>query len=193
MHWSSPVQLEQVPPPVPQKVVSLPERQVSPSQHPEQEFWVHSQVPPTHSWPAPQEEQAAPPVPQALSVPVVTQSPCWSQQPLGQEEGPQVGSALSLQVFCSHAWLSPHSWQVVAPLPQAASLSPPRQLPLSSQQPVQLSGPQVTAWQVPPWQLCPSPQVVHWAPPVPQADLLVPGVQVPFWQQPLGQVVASQF
>ena len=63
--------------------------QVTPLQHPVgHEPALQTQAPPLHACPAPQLRHAAPPVPH-VAVPLVWQRPAASQQPFGQELGPQ--------------------------------------------------------------------------------------------------------
>lgn len=72
--------------------------------------------------------------------------------------------------------------QVVPPTPQAVEEVPERQL-LPWQQPLQVAGLQV---HVPPWQVCPVPQVWQATPPVPQAASEGTVMQLPLLsQQPL--------
>jgi len=46
--------------------------------------------------------------------------------------------------------------------------------------------------QAPAWHFSVLLQALHWAPPVPQAVMDVPDLQVLFWQQPVEQMVESQ-
>ena len=56
-----------------------------------------------------------------------------------------------------------------------------------------VTSPQLPTFAVPAaQQTCEPEQVVHVLPVFPQAAVVVPGWQTPFWQQPVGQLVESQ-
>jgi hypothetical protein len=84
-------------------------------------------------------------------------------------------------------------WQLAPALPHTVSVVPVWHVPLVSQQPAQVAGPQgaVThAWFV---QTRPAAQLLQSLPPVPQAVLSVPVWQTPLAsQQPFGQLAELQ-
>ena len=97
-------------------------------------------LPDTHSWVEAQAMQAFPPAPQAGAVFPGAQLPWLSQQPVEQVlESHWV--VRGLQTPLSQTSLSPHCLHACPPVPQLASLGLCTQLPLESQQPVQVPGP----------------------------------------------------
>ncbi len=141
------------------------------------------QVPARQLWPVPQVRHTPPPVPHALVEVPTTQAPLW-QQPVGQVDGPQ-----DWQVPPTHE-LPMHATHEEPRAPHAASVLPAAHWPEAVQHPEgQLDAlhAEAQAWAV---QLWPVPHVWQLAPRVPQALVEVPATQAPFWQQPLGQVVA---
>jgi hypothetical protein len=102
----------------------------------------------------------------------------------------------ALQAGFTHAWLvhvSPaaqtaHAWP---PKPQVAVAFPASQFPELSQQPAQLLGPQVVAWQAPAWHVSLPGQAAQLLPPTPQALGELPGSQLLPEQQP-GQLPGPQ-
>ena len=141
----TPVQLLQAPPPLPHSVVDgvahwdpeqqllgheaalqvqLPKTHACPVAHaapdPQPHFPVAEQV----SAPRPQSTQAAPPAPHALALPT-WHLPAESMQPEQAPHWPLLQLEEAEQI-----------WQAAPPVPQFEGLSPGRQLPLASQQPV---------------------------------------------------------
>jgi len=137
-------------------------------------------------------------VPQAEAVsPVVHWLP--RQQPFGQFEGPQLVTCIS-QIPLVQVKLVGHVWQAPPALPQSVVAAPVWHVPLTSQQPLQLPGPQgVGAQKAPPtgpgpppkiWQVRPAVHVMQLTPPMPQSADVLPAWQTPLpSQQPFGQVV----
>ncbi len=120
---------------------------------------------------------------------VVWQAPLWSQQPLGQVDGPHANPA---HAPSEQVAPEPHVRQTSPSSPQAAVVVPGWQTPLPSQHPLQLSGLQAVGWQTPPRHDA-SKHGVHWAPPPPHAFGSSPGWHAPFSSQhPRGQFCASQ-
>ena len=196
-------------------MLSVPGKQMSPTQHPLQLAAEHAaeplQAPPVPaSTPAPPGEQlcpvaeqsthSSPPVPHVGSrIPSTQMLP--TQQP-EQLAGPQV--VVEVQAPASTLQEVPvlvQSVHVAPPLPQAVGAEPIRQVPPSTppQQPSQtppLPHPVALATHV--W-LVPSQEEPTWsqsmqaAPSVPQAVSPMPRWQAPFSsQQPVGQVDAEQ-
>ena len=150
-----------------------------------------------------QSMQAAPAAAQAVAD-VAVQVAVW-QQPLGH-----TWAVHPLQAPAKHVWSSGQTPQVPPADPQAAAVSPAWQAALASQHPdghdleLHSHAPALHSWPV--WQagpvphrqppslaqaLAPRPQLVHWAPVVPQAAAVVGVTQVwSGWQQPSGQVAA---
>jgi hypothetical protein len=150
--------------------LAVPAWQVLPKQQPVQPVMVlHTQLPPTQSWPAPQgalapqrqapptqlsarlvlqPKQALPPPPQLAVV-----LPGWQEVPLQQPLPHEV--VLHWQEPPTHCW----------PAPQGP-LAPQRQAPLAEQ-------PSATM-----------PQLVQARPLTPHAPEVLPALQMPLWQQP---------
>ena len=142
------------------------------------ELAVQVQTPLAQSCPLAQYRQALPALPHAVRLVLVTHLPPASQQPLQLaalqfvESGvqpPSLQDSVPLQIR-----------QATPPLPQPISDDPGTQLPLASQQPVQLAEPQGMGAQVclVASQRLPLLQSLHSAPPVPQR------VSVSEWQVP---------
>jgi hypothetical protein len=150
-----------------------------------------------------QEAQTAPPVPQRASVRDTQVAP--SQQPLGQEvalhthrpathlwSGPQAVAPPQVQAFPAEqpsARAASQPTQTAPPLPQVeregALQVAPEQQPagqLVALQPLQR----------PPVQVCPDGQDWQAPPPPPQDAAVLPAMQAPCAQQPVGQEVPSQ-
>lgn len=159
---------------LPQNAIVSPGMQVPPAIALQQPFGqvVAEQMhcPFTHCCPDRHCWQTPPPVPQA-SLSDGRQSPFW-QQPFGQcaASQPQMPFCLFRQKL-----LPPFAWFTGQQFGPQDSALLERQVQVLSKQ------------------ICPLPHARHVAPPVPQAALVVPGeTQVAPWQQPLGQLVASQ-
>lgn len=144
---------------------SSPVAQKLPTQHPPQLSALHVLVSSSHvpaavqSWPFLQAVQALPLIPHALVL-VFSMQLSPAQQP-SQLSGPH-RTPKSWQLLPLHDWLPLHLEQNSPPIPQAVLLSPVRQFPARSQQPLQLSGPHdVLPAQVPLEHTCPAAHDVH--------------------------------
>jgi hypothetical protein len=142
----------------------------------------------SHSWPAPQDAQLAPAVPQdALDSDAHGTQVLPRQQPLGHDVASQTHCPLPLQ-----SWPDAHVRQAAPAAPHEALLSlasGSHVAPL--QHPVQDAPPHV---QAPLVQACPDPQGLHAAPPVPHwlPDCDGYGTHVSPLQHPVGHELASQ-
>jgi hypothetical protein len=140
-HCWSPVHTAQSWPLVPQAATVLPPLQTPLSQQPTQVVGPQAELhtPLTHLSVPEQTLHWAPLFPQAVCcTPAMHWSP-W-QQPLEQEAGVQV------QLPLSHARPVPQSVQAPPPVPHSSAAVPFTQLPCSSQQPLQVDGPQFCVW-----------------------------------------------
>ncbi len=181
-------------PPVPHARVLVPDSHLPPlSQHPVGHD-LASHVAPTHA-PAVQESPVGhatherPPLPHALLLVPGSHTPDPSQHPVGHVAALQAGAT---HVPAAHVSPEGHARQVLPPVPQAPELEPDSQKPKLSQQPVgHVLALHVAPTQAPAVHVSVGGQGTHAPPPVPQADVLPPGSQIPMLlQQPVGQVEA---
>jgi hypothetical protein len=149
---------------------------LSPEQQPLQELVVQVHLPETHPCVELHASHAAPPVPQAAVVFPVWHVSLLSQQPPGQLVASQV-AVLALHVPALQISLSLQAVQVTPPVPQLASLLPGAQLPLLSQQPLQVLGPHATDLHCLLRHFSPFLQLTQAMPPVPHTAGFVPGRQ----------------
>ena len=127
--------------------------------------------------------QASPPVPQALLLVPLRQTPLWQQPP-----GQVLGSHGAV-----HAWptqLVEHCEQARPPVPQLPALVPARHTPPWQQPLGQVAGPQVPSHRSASQD--PAPQPTQAMPAVPQARLPPPTRHEAPEQQPVGQLLALQ-
>lgn len=129
-------------------------------------------------------------MPQAATLAVVTHLPVVSQQPVGHVVASHTGFAA--QAPRLQNCVSEQTAQAPPALPHTVWLLPVEHLPLASQQPVQLDGPQTTALHALVKHCSVAAQVAQAPPPIPQAAAFVPGAQAPLRQQPLGQLAGLQ-
>ena len=121
----------------------MPEAHWLPSQQPAaQEVAVQVQAPLTQACPLAQSRHAVPPLPQALPLVAVTHLPPASQQPVQLAALHVVESGWQLPLVHDSPVLQ--VLHAPPPVPQPDSDEPGTQLPLLSQQPLQLPGPQAS-------------------------------------------------
>ncbi len=114
-----------------------------------------------HSWPLAHVAHAAPPVPHAAALGVVTQFPEASQHPFGHE----VASHAHLPCVVLHSWPEAQDWHAVPFRPQVVFDCIWHCPVVVSQHPAHAPPPHVHA---PLEQACPLVHAPHAAPPVPQ-------------------------
>ncbi len=181
-------------PPLPHVAVELPGRHTLPLQQPDGHVCaLHAgvtQTPAVHDWPDAQLLHCAPLPPHAdVVLPGMHTLP--AQQPVGHVCGLQVAPPLHTPLL--QVWPDAHAAHI-APLPPHAVVAVPARHTLPSQQPeghvvgVQVLPPTHT----PALQVWPDAQVPQAAPPLPHADVDVPGMHTLPLQQPSGQVAALQ-
>jgi hypothetical protein len=189
-------------PPEPQSASCEPTAQRSPTQHPAQFFAVQeelpTQVPPVHTWAAPQVPHCAPLAPHCMLVVPPTQTlseqhPVQLSGPQGAEQTPPAPSPPMVALV----QMSPLALQLsqAAPLPPQAVLSVPGRQTSPTQHPLQLAAehaadpvhsppvpasasPRVQSWPV-------AEQSTHSSPPLPQVGSTSPATQMLPTQHPV--------
>ncbi len=181
-------------PPVPHAVVLVPDSQLPRlSQHPLAQVVALHVVPRhdplVHVSPGGQATQLAPPLPQAVVLFPSTQAPTPLQQPAGHVAALHGGSSHIPALHESPGGQAAHD---TPPVPHAPVVVPVSQNPSASQHPPgHVMGSHTTPVQVPAVHESPGGQGKHAAPPVPQAEVLVPVSHFPpLSQQPVGHVDA---
>jgi hypothetical protein len=144
------------------------------------------QTPPTQASPETHAAHTLPPVPQSLSVVPVWHVPDPSQQPVVHV----VEHVEALQVPAVQLSPDGHVVHALPPSPHAVVLVPASQKPSASQQPVgHVAGSHDGPLHAPPVQESAGGHGTHAWPPVPHAEVLVPGSQLPkLSQHPVGQL-----
>jgi hypothetical protein len=183
-------------PPLPHAEVLVPDSHFPKlSQHPVPQLTglqvTPKQAPMKHASPGGHAVHATPPLPHAVELLPVWQTPVESQQPVGHVD--------ALHVVTLHApplQLSPtgHDVQALPPVPHAVVLVPDSQKPRASQHPFgQVAGLHEGPLQTPAAQVSPGGHGKQAPPPVPHAMVVIPDSQTPrASQQPVGHVMALQ-